>query len=170
MAAGIAADDPLPALQPGPAGVIQGHIHATKGDQTEAAPLLRRHRRRQLRLLGRSQPRQRADGQDVGQPRHGQAWGGAKEAPKANNDIVSGDFGVSNFQAKKQAVDQYYENNITAENVNQAVGALRRFVGEDVPAVAKEYLGGVVAVLTPGFVKRFQDKKIHIKEVEDREQ
>lgn len=93
----------------------------------------------------------------------------ATPKPKAADDD-STSFGVNNYQAKQKAVSDYYENTVTMENMEELGGVLRKLVREDIPAVARNTAKVVVSGLTPGFIKRFQNKKIHIKEVEEREE
>lgn len=79
------------------------------------------------------------------------------------------EFGASNYAAKKKAVEDYYDNTITAENIEEMTGALSKFFREDAPKAARR-AGYIVAdALTPGFIKRYRASKIHAKEVEDRE-
>lgn len=89
--------------------------------------------------------------------------------PKGPED-ESGGFGVNNYEAKQKAVADYYENTVTMENLEEVGGLLRKLIREDIPAVARNTAKAVVVGLTPGFIKRFQNKKIHIKEVEEREE
>lgn len=47
--------------------------------------------------------------------------------------------------------------------------AVRKLFREDIPVAAKGALNNAVKSLTPGFIQRFQNKKIHVQEVEDKE-
>ena len=78
-------------------------------------------------------------------------------------------FGGSNLEAKRKFVDDYYESTITMENVEELGGVVRKFLREDLPNAAKGTVKTVVNGLTPGFIKRFRNKKIYAQEVEERE-
>ncbi len=80
-----------------------------------------------------------------------------------------GSFGVNNLEAKQQKVAEYYENNITSENMDELGAAVRKLFREDIPVAAKGALNNAVKSMTPGFIQRFQNKKIYAQEVVDKE-
>lgn len=83
-----------------------------------------------------------------------------KDVPEADA------FGGSNLAAKQQYLDDnHLEDALSMENFEELGTAMRKFFSEGIPAGLKS----VKETLTPGFVRRFQNKKIHAQEVEDRE-
>lgn len=91
----------------------------------------------------------------------GGGWLGGKGA-----DEEMGAFGVNNFAAKQQKLDDYYDNTM---NVDELKGLMVKLVQEDIPAAAKETFKTVVRGVTPGFIQRFQNRKIHVQDVEEKE-
>ena len=84
-------------------------------------------------------------------------------------DDEMGSFGVNNLEAKQQKVAEYYENNFTSENMDELGTAVRKLFREDIPVAAKGALNSAVKSMTPGFIQRFQNKKIYAQEVVDKE-
>jgi hypothetical protein len=78
-------------------------------------------------------------------------------------------FGGSNLAAKQKVVEDYYDNNVTLENVEEFNTVVKKFFREDIPAGATSALKAVAETLTPGFIRRFNNKKIYIKEIEERD-
>jgi len=54
-------------------------------------------------------------------------------------------------------------------NVDELKGLMVKLVQEDIPAAAKETFKTVVRGVTPGFIQRFQNRKIHVQDVEEKE-
>lgn len=100
----------------------------------------------------------------------GDGGGGGWLGGKGNGaDEEMGAFGVNNFAAKQQQVDAYYDNNMTLENLDEVKAMMAKLFREDIPAAAKGTFNSVVKGVTPGFIQRFQNRKIHVQDVEDKE-
>lgn len=93
----------------------------------------------------------------------GGGWFGGKGS---GTDEEMGAFGVNNFASKQQKMEEYYDNNMSADELKLM---MRKLVQEDIPAAAKETFKSVVRGVTPGFIQRFQNRKIHVQDVEDKE-
>jgi hypothetical protein len=78
-------------------------------------------------------------------------------------------FGGSNLEAKQKYVEDHYDGSLSIENLEELGDAMRKFFSEDLPAGTRSAMKSVKETLTPGFIRRFQNKKIHAQEVEDRE-
>ena len=79
-------------------------------------------------------------------------------------------FGGSNLEAKQKFVDTYYDSSFTMENVEDLGSTIGKFFRQDIPSGTKKAFNSITEALTPGFVRRFRNKKIYTEEVEDRDQ
>lgn len=78
-------------------------------------------------------------------------------------------FGGSSLEAKQKFIEDNYDNTFSLENMEDLGTVMQKFFREDLPATTKKAFDTVTDALTPGFVRRFKNKKIHAKEVEDRD-
>lgn len=79
-------------------------------------------------------------------------------------------FGANNYEEKMQMMDKANDGRITMDNVVELGNVFKKLVTDDGPKKAIETLKAVKSAVTPGFIKRMNNKKIHIKYVEEAEQ
>lgn len=78
-------------------------------------------------------------------------------------------FSGSNLEAKQKYADEHLEEGLSLDNVEELGEVVKKFFSEDIPAGARNAMKNLKDTFTPGFLRRFQNKKVHAKEVEDRE-
>lgn len=91
----------------------------------------------------------------------------AFQQPKGFEDADP--FGGSNLQAKQKYVDDNVQDGFNVEDMEELGTVMRKFFSEDLPTGTINALKGVASALTPGFIRRYKNTKIHAKEVEDRD-
>lgn len=76
-------------------------------------------------------------------------------------------FGTNNFDAKREVIDKLDDDLFTVDNVKELGSVLKKFVTSDVPRGARATLESVRWGLTPSFIKRLNQRKIHVQYLED---
>ena len=92
----------------------------------------------------------------------------ATQQPKGFGDADP--FSGSNLHAKQQYVDDHMPDGFNIEDMEELGTVMRKFFSEDLPTGTVNALKGVASALTPGFIRRYKNTKIHAKEVEDRDE
>ncbi len=85
------------------------------------------------------------------------------------NDDSASSFGVSNYEEKVANSEKLQEVDIGFEDVAEIGNYFRDLVLKDLPKTAMNTFKVVKSGLTPSFINRMNQKKIHMKYVEDTE-
>lgn len=89
--------------------------------------------------------------------------------PEVSSQEPSASYGVSNLDRKTQMVDDLDNMVINMDNVAELGDKMKLFFTRDMLNNTKKALNVVKSGLTPGFIKRYNAKKVHIEKIEDRE-
>ena len=76
----------------------------------------------------------------------------------------------SNFASKKQLIDKAKEASGGISDLDDAGGQMLKLLSDDIPKYLRNTFKAVRKGVIPDFYVRFQNKKIHAKLVEDKEQ
>ena len=77
-------------------------------------------------------------------------------------------WGENNLQ-KKLLLMEDEKDNLNFDDLEEMGGALVQFFSKDLPVYTKAAFEGFKRGITPGFIVRMQNKKIHMKEANDKE-
>ncbi len=76
-------------------------------------------------------------------------------------------FGANNYEKKMEQMEKMEEEMFTMDNVMEVGSFFRKFVREDVPKGAVMAFKNFKSSVTPSFIKRMNNRKIHLKYVEE---
>ncbi len=91
-------------------------------------------------------------------------------APALSAMGAESNFGANNYEEKMQMMDKMDDNRITVDNIVELGSIMKKLVTQDGPKKAVETFKAVKTAVTPGFIKRLNNRKIHVKYVEEAEQ
>lgn len=81
-------------------------------------------------------------------------------------DDSASNFGVSNLKRRQALAEKYYSAEVSVDNATEISATLFKTLQHDVPNAIK----AMKRRLAPGFIKRFNAKKVHIKDIEESEE
>lgn len=88
----------------------------------------------------------------------------------SEQDNAESSFGVSNYEKKVEMSEKVKENELDFAEASTEFGTfVRDFITRDLPQSAAKTFTVMKNNFTPGFISRMNQKKIHIKHVEDTE-
>lgn len=76
-------------------------------------------------------------------------------------------FGANNYEKKMEQMEKMDEEMFTMDNMMEIGSYLKKFVKEDVPKGAVKAFLNLKTSVTPAFIKRMNNRKIHLKYVDD---
>lgn len=89
----------------------------------------------------------------------------------SDKENVESSFGISNYEKKVEMSEKVNENELDLTEAGVEFGTfVRDFITRDLPKSAVKTFTVMKNNLTPGFISRMNQKKIHIKHVADTEQ
>lgn len=81
----------------------------------------------------------------------------------------SNTFGQNNYEKKAEDAQRAFDESFTVDDIADLGNAASKFFTKDLPKSTMWALRTAKTVMTPGFIKRNNAKKIHIQQVEREE-
>lgn len=73
------------------------------------------------------------------------------------------------YEEKLRIIEESKNNTLSADDVGDILSELSKILADELPKAAKATFGTIAKTLTPSFMNRLQNKKIHAQKIQEME-